>query len=101
MLNRQLQLFAADVSVGDTSASATVVIITVVLFALSIALAGLAVWLWRATAVDAPSLSVLEEMSSRRYREADSAHKASLRTGAAPVIPDDEDHGNGVISQHE
>jgi hypothetical protein len=101
MLNRQVTQLAADVSVGDTSASATVVVIAVVLMLLSIALAGLAIWLWRATAVDDPSLSVLEEMSSRRYREADAEQKASLRTGATPVIPDDGGNGDEVISSHE
>ena len=101
MLNWRIRLFAADVSVGDTSASATVVIIAVVLLALSIALAGLAIWLWRVTAVDDPSLSVLEEMSFRRYREADSAQKALLRTGATPGIPDDGENDDEVICQHE
>lgn len=101
MLNWRIRLFAADVSVGDTSASATVLIIAVVLLALSIALAGLAIWLWRVTAVDDPSLSVLEEMSSRRYREADSAQKALLRTGATPVTPDDGENDDEVICQHE
>ena len=101
MTTRQFSISAAEVSVGDTSASATVVVIAGLLITFAVALAVLAVWLWRATAVDDPSLSVLEEMSSRRYREAASEQKAALRTGATPVIPDDGDNGDELISGHE
>ena len=92
-------LWAVDVSVGDTSASATVVVIAVVLIALSAALAVLAIWLWRVTAVDSPSLMVLERMSSRRYRDADSSEKESLRTGAVPVVVDDGHEAEEVRSE--
>ena len=99
MVFQESLLWAADVSVGDTSASATVVVIAVVLIVLSAALAVLAIWLWRVTAVDSPFLMVLERMSSRRYREADSSQKESLRTGAVPVVADDDHEAEEVRSE--
>jgi len=82
-------LWAADVSVGDSSASATVAVIIVVLLGLAVGLGALAVWLWRVTAVDSLSLVVLEQMSSRRYQNADADERTALRTSAIPVIADD------------
>jgi len=99
MVFQESLLWAADVSVGDTSASATVVVISVVLIALSVALAVLAIWLWRVTAVDNSSLMVLERMSSRRYREADSSQKESLRTGTVPAVVDDDHQAEEVRSE--
>lgn len=99
MVIEHVALWSTDVSVGDTSASATVVVIATVLLALSVGLAVLAVWLWKVTAVDNRSLAVLEQMSSRRYREANSDERAILRTAAIPMTPDDAAPSEEVPSE--
>ena len=76
-----------------------VVVIVVVLLGLAVGLGALAVWLWRVTAVDSPSLMVLEQMSSRRYQDADEDERAVLRTSAIPVIADDAEIDDEVRSE--
>jgi hypothetical protein len=98
-VSQTVALWGADVSVGDSSASATVVVIVVVLLGLAVGLGALAVWLWRVTAVDSPSLMVLEQMSSRRYQDADDDERVVLRTSAIPVIADDAEIDDEVRSE--
>lgn len=98
-VSQTVALWGADVSVGDSSASATVVVIVVVLLGLAVALGALAVWLWRVTAVDSPSLMVLEQMSSRRYQDAEDDERTALRTSAIPVIADDAEIDDQVRSE--
>jgi hypothetical protein len=98
-VSQTVALWGADVSVGDSSASATVVVIVVVLLGLAVGLGALAVWLWRVTAVDSPSLMVLEQMSSRRYRDADDDERTALRASAIPLIADDAKIDDEVRSE--
>ena len=98
-VSQTVALWGADVSVGDSSASATIVVIVVVLIGLAVGLGALAVWLWRVTAVDSPSLMVLEQMSSRRYRDADDDERTTLRTSAIPLIADDAEIDDEVRSE--
>lgn len=98
-VSQTVALWGADVSVGDSSASATVVVIVVFLLGLAAGLGALAVWLWRVTAVDSPSLMVLERMSSRQYQYADDDERAALRTSAIPTIADDAEIDDEVRSK--
>ena len=70
-----------------------------VLIGLAVGLGALAVWLWRVTAVDSPSLMVLEQMSSRRYRDADDDERTALRASAIPLIADDAKIDDEVRSE--
>ena len=98
-VSQRVALWGADVSVGDSWASVTVVVIVVVLLGLAVGLGALAVWLWRVTAVDSPSLMVLEQMSSLRYQDADDDERTALRTSANPVIADDAKIDDEVRSE--
>lgn len=69
---------AVVAAVGDPGASRTVLVIVFALLALGAGLAALAVWLWRATRVDPPSLAVLEVMGERRFFRADLAGRQEL-----------------------
>ena len=98
-VSQTVALWGADVSVGDSSASATDVVIVIVLLGLAVALGALAVWLWRVTAVDRPSLIVLEQMRSRLYQDAEDEERTALRTSAIPVIADDAEIDDQVRSE--
>lgn len=88
-------------AVGDPGASRLVLLIVLMLVALGAGLIVIAIWLWRGTRVDPPSLAVLEVMGERRYARADAANRQALVDGArgqAAVEAEDEpplpsDHG--------
>ena len=85
-----LSLFPATASVGDPSATRTVYVTVVLLVALAVALAALAVWLFRRTRPEPQLLAPLEEMDSRAWRRQDPAGQrraldASRPPGARPV----------------
>ena len=69
-------------AVGDPGASRLVLLIVLMLVGLGAGLLAVAVWLWRATRVDPPSLAVLEVMGERRYARADIANRQALVDGA-------------------
>jgi len=77
-------------SVGDPSATRTVYITIGLLVALGVALAVLAVWLWRRTRPEPQLFAPLEEMETRSWRKQDPAGQrraldASRPPGALPV----------------
>lgn len=77
-------------SVGDPAATRTVYITVGLLVLLGVALAALAVWLWRRTRPEPQLLAPLEEMQTRRWRKQDPAGQrraldASRPAGARPV----------------
>ena len=79
-------------SVGDDAATRTVVIVVGLLVVVGVCLAGLAVWLWRATRPEPQLLAPLELMDERRWRRLDPQDRRrsldSVRPdGAAPLSP--------------
>lgn len=90
-------VFAA---VGDPGASRVVVAIILALVLIGLALAVLAVWLWRVTRVDHPSLAVLEVMGERRFRTADAATRNQLLDGARGAAAVESGSMGQVPSDH-
>lgn len=73
-------------AVGDPGASRLVLGIIVVLVLIGVGLAGLSVWLWRATAPDPVALAVLETMGEQRFHAADEAERVRLLEEARGAI---------------
>ena len=88
-------------NVGDTGASVVIVLLAIALIIISAVLAGLALWLWKVTKVEAPALTVLEAMSSRRFAKSDEATRTILVEHARSLLVDDSEAIGDVPSNHE
>ncbi len=88
-------------NVGDTGASVVIVLLAIALIIISAVLAGLALWLWKVTKVEAPALTVLEAMSSRRFAKSDEATRTTLVEHARSRLVDDSEAIGDVPSNHE
>lgn len=76
---------AALAAVGDPTATRTVYITVVILAGLGVAMAGLAVWVFRRTRPEPELLAPLETMESRNWRRLDPATQRRLLDDARPA----------------